>query len=141
MPRFPMDSWETYDFRNRLNFRNNILFYWQGPACLLCLVYFQFCHIANMAIISYADLAKFGYKQNMKEKEFKHPSYTFLATVLEPCIEIWWYFLIFWKFGQLFSFFFPKNDWISYPLKKKFTKFTRVQNSALQQKSRNALKK
>jgi len=33
------------------------------------------------------DLAKFGYKLNMKEKVLKHPSIIF-GYLLEPCIEI-----------------------------------------------------
>ncbi len=40
------------------------------------------------------DLAKFGYKIHMKLKKFKHPS-IFVATCLNQCIEIWWFFLIF----------------------------------------------
>jgi hypothetical protein len=44
----------------------------------------------------YEDLAKFGYKLNMKAKNFKNPS-IFLATslILDTCIKIWRFFLIF----------------------------------------------
>jgi hypothetical protein len=44
----------------------------------------------------YEDLAKFGYKLNMKAKKFKNPS-IFLATslILDTCIKIWRFFFIF----------------------------------------------
>jgi len=34
------------------------------------------------------DLAKFGYKLNMKKKSLETPIYIF-GYLLEPCIEIW----------------------------------------------------
>jgi hypothetical protein len=40
------------------------------------------------------DLAKFGFKIHTKVKNLKHPS-IFVATCLNQCIEIWWFFLIF----------------------------------------------
>jgi hypothetical protein len=42
-------------------------------------------------------IAKFGYKLNMKKKVLKHPSIIF-GYLLEPCIEIWWFFL---NFGRI----------------------------------------
>ncbi len=82
-----------------------------------------------MANHPYTDLAKFGYKQNKKEKEFKHP-YTFFKenlVIFLDFLEIWATFF----FQKVIEFVIPS---------KKFTKFTRVQNSALKQKGRNALK-
>jgi hypothetical protein len=49
--------------------------------CFLC---FQFCDVAEVMIIHIKDvLANSGYEQNIKMREFKHPS-TFFATLLEP---------------------------------------------------------
>jgi len=45
------------------------------------------------------DLAKPGNKLNMKVEDFKHPS-IFLATLIEPYIEIWWFFL---NFGRILT--------------------------------------
>jgi hypothetical protein len=42
------------------------------------------------------DLAKPGNKLNMKVEDFKHPS-IFLATLIEPYIEIWLFFLKIWS--------------------------------------------
>jgi hypothetical protein len=49
----------------------------------------------------YEDLARFGYKLNMKAKNFKNPS-IFLATslILDTCIKIWRFFL---NFGRILA--------------------------------------
>jgi hypothetical protein len=45
---------------------------------------------------SQEDLAKFGYKLNMKVNFF-NMLFIFLATLREPCIEIWRFFFKFFK--------------------------------------------
>jgi tRNA-binding EMAP/Myf-like protein len=48
------------------------------------LFFFQnFCDVAEVVNIHKLILAKFGYQQNIKGREFKHAS-MFLATLLEP---------------------------------------------------------
>ncbi len=52
----------------------------------------QFCDVAKVAMIhSKEDLNKFGYNLNIKVI-IQNPS-IFLATCLEPCTEIWLFFL------------------------------------------------
>jgi len=43
----------------------------------------------------YEDLAKFFHNLNIKGKIVKHLSF-FMAILLEPCIEIWSFWLKFW---------------------------------------------
>jgi len=43
----------------------------------------KLCDVAEVVIIHKQISAKFGYQQNIKGREFKHPS-MFLATLLEP---------------------------------------------------------
>jgi hypothetical protein len=45
--------------------------------------FWKFCDVAEVVIIHKLILAKFGYQQNIKGREFKHP-FMFLATLLEP---------------------------------------------------------
>jgi hypothetical protein len=55
------------------------------------------------------DLAKFGYKLNMKIK-ILNMVYVFLATLLEPCVKIWLFFFKFflimaiWKSQEALDF-------------------------------------
>ncbi len=46
---------------------------------------FQFCDVAKVVMIHIEDLAKFGYKLNMKIETFKHIS-RFLATYLNDVL-------------------------------------------------------
>ncbi len=50
---------------------------WINESVFFC----QFCDVSKVTMISKKDLAKFGYKLNMKVKFSKHPS-IFLATYL-----------------------------------------------------------
>jgi hypothetical protein len=42
--------------------------------CIQTSVSLQFCNVASVVVIMGNDLAKFGYKQNMKVKSVKNPS-------------------------------------------------------------------
>jgi len=63
----------------------------------------QFCDVAKSGDDLQRDLANFGYyKLNMKVKFVKHPSSSssFWLPLLEPCAEIWRFFL---NFGQILA--------------------------------------
>jgi len=49
---------------------------------VVCIFYFHFCDIAEVAIIHNTEF----------ESRKKRETFTFLATVLEPDREIWWFF-------------------------------------------------
>jgi hypothetical protein len=62
----------------------------------------QFCDVAKSGDDLQGDLANFGYyKLNMKVKFVKHTSSSsFWLPLLEPCAEIWRFFL---NFGQILA--------------------------------------
>jgi hypothetical protein len=63
----------------------------------------QFCDVAKSGDDLQGDLANFGYyKLNMKVKFVKHTSSSssFWLSLLEPCVEIWRFFL---NFGQILT--------------------------------------
>jgi len=69
----------------------------------------QFCDVAKVEIIHRKISPKFGYKKNMKVIYFLIS--IFLATLLEPCVEMWQFLLSF--FGSNFWLLkISKSTWL-----------------------------
>jgi len=52
-------------------------------------LFFQFCDIPKIEIISKVDLAKFGYRPDMKVKQIQHSFLRLNYLLLETVVEIW----------------------------------------------------
>jgi len=91
-------------------------FFWLYIASLkraiLTVIFFgRFCHVAKSGDDQQEDLARIGYKKNMKEFFSKTLFYIF-GYLLEPRIEIWRFFF---KFGRIMAIKIPKKH-LSLPL-------------------------
>ncbi len=77
------------------------------------MIYFfgRFCDVAKSGDDQQEDLARIGYKKNMKAK-FSKTLFYISGYLLEPRIEIWRFFF---KFGRIMAIKTPKKN-LSLPL-------------------------